>query len=154
ADGTNWTTVGTVTDTGWGTIPVPFSSPITARYLRIVADKPDNGGQRGGPMAISEGGAYAATRTGPHPMFGKPTQPLYIEGPKALMQPQSPPAYADAGTPATSSQATQQYRWMQQIDLGQPESINVISLLQPDSAFATNWHVDVSLDGSTFWTVA
>jgi len=32
--------------------------------------------------------------------------------------------------------------------------VNVISLLQPDSAFATHWHVDVSLDGSTFWTVA
>ena len=43
---------------------------------------------------------------------------------------------------------------MQQFDLDQPESVNAISLLQPDSAFATNWHVGVSLDGSTFWTVA
>jgi F5/8 type C domain-containing protein/parallel beta helix pectate lyase-like protein len=153
-DDTNWTTVGTVTDTGWGTIPVVFSSPVTARYLRIVADKPDNGGQRGGQMAISEVGAYAATSTGPNLTLGKPTQALYIDGTRALMQPGSLPSYADDGNPSTSSQATQQYRWTQQIDLGQPESINTISLLQPDSAFATNWHVDVSLDGSTFWTVA
>jgi hypothetical protein len=153
-DGTTWTTVGTVTDTGWGTIPVLFSSPVTARYLRIVADQPDQGGERGGQMAISEVGAYAATSAGLNLTLGKPTQALYIDGTQALMQPASLPAYADDGNPATTSQATQQYRWMQQIDLGQPESVNVISLLQPDSAFATNWHVDVSLDGSTFWTVA
>jgi F5/8 type C domain/Right handed beta helix region len=153
-DGTSWTTVGSVTDTGWGTIPVTFLSPVTARYLRIVADLPDNGGERGGQMAISEVGAYAATSTGPNLALGQPAQALYIDGTQALMQPGSLPAYADDGNPATSSQATQQYRWMQQIDLGQPESVSVISLLQPDGAFATNWHVDVSLDGSTFWTVA
>jgi hypothetical protein len=153
-DGTTWTAVGTVTDTGWGTIPVPFSSPVTARYLRIVADQPDQGGERGGQMAISEVGAYAATSAGLNLTLGKPTQALYIDGTQALMQPASLPSFADDGNPSTTSQATQQYRWMQQIDLGQPESVNVISLLQPDSAFATNWHVDVSLDGSTFWTVA
>jgi hypothetical protein len=95
-DGTTWTTVGSVTDTGWGTIPVVFSSPVTG----------------------------------------------------------SQPSYADDGNPATVSQATDQYRWIQQIDLQKLESISVISLLQPDSAFATNWHIDVSVNGSTWWTVA
>jgi hypothetical protein len=154
ADGTNWTTAGSATDTGWGTIPVVFASPVTARYLRIVADQPNQGGERGGQMAISEVGAYAATSTGANLALGEPAQALYIDGTQALMQPGSLPSYADDGNPSTSSQATDQYRWIQQIDLGHPESVSVISLLQPDSAFATNWHVDVSLNGSTFWTVA
>jgi len=29
-----------------------------ARYIRIVADRPDNGGQTGGQMAISEVGVF------------------------------------------------------------------------------------------------
>jgi hypothetical protein len=139
--------------TGWGTIPVPFSSPVTARYLRIVADQPDQGGERGGQMAISEVGAYAPP-VGTNLALKQPAQALYIDGTQALLQPGSQPSYANDGNPATATQATQQYRWMQQVDLGSPESVDVISPLQPDSAFATNWHVDVSLDGSTFWTVA
>ncbi|HYZ57450.1 MAG TPA: discoidin domain-containing protein [Streptosporangiaceae bacterium] len=153
-DGTNWTTVGTVHDSGWGTIPVVFSTPITARYLRIVADKPDNWGQRGDQMAISEVGAYAPSGGNPNLALDKPAQALFIDGTQADMQPNSLPSYADDGDPTTWSQATGQYRWIQQIDLQRPESINVISLLQPDDKFATNWHIDVSLNGSTFWTVA
>jgi F5/8 type C domain/Right handed beta helix region len=153
-DGTTWTTVGSVTGTSWGTIPVVFSSPVTAQYLRIVADQPSAGGETGGQMAISEVGAYAATGTNPDLALDAPAQALYIDGTQALMQPGSLPSYADDGNTATSSQATGQYRWIQQIDLQQPESINAISLLQPDSAFATNWHIDVSLDGSSWWTVA
>jgi hypothetical protein len=154
ANGTTWTTVGSVTGSGWGTIPVVFSTPVTARYLRIVADQPDQGGERGSQMAIAEVGAYAATGASPDLALNKPAQALYIDGTQALMQPGSQPSYADDGNPATSSQATDQYRWIEQIDLQQPESVNAISLLQPDSAFATNWHVDVSLNGSTWWTVA
>jgi hypothetical protein len=151
-NGTDWTTVGKETDTGWGTIPVTFAAPVTARYLRIVADGPDQGGRRGSQMAISEVGAYAP---GPGNLaLDAPTQALYIDGTKALLQPGSQPTYADDGDPATSTQATAQFRWMQQLDLGRARSVDVIALLQPDSAFATHWHVDVSLDGSTYWTVA
>jgi hypothetical protein len=103
-------------------------------------------------MAIAEVGAYAPPAA--NLALAKPTQALYIDGTKALLQPGSQPTYANDGSPDTSTQATDQFRWMQQVDLGKPESINVISLLQPDSAFATHWHIDVSLDGSTFWTVA
>jgi hypothetical protein len=153
-NGTTWTTVGSVTGTSWGTIPVVFSSPVTAQYLRIVADQPSEGGETGGQMAISEVGAYAATGSNPDLALDEPTQALYIDGTQALMQPNSLPSYADDGNPSTCSQATSQYRWIQQIDLQQPESIDVISLLQSTSAFATNWHIDVSLDGSSWWTVA
>ena len=153
-DGTNWTTVGSVTGTSWGTIPVVFSSPVTARYLRIVADQPSQCCETGGQMAISEVGAYAATGTNPDLALNQPAQALYIDGTQAQLQPGSLPAYADDGNPATFTQATGQYRWIEQIDLQQPESINAVSVLQPDSAFGTNWHIDVSLDGSSWWTVA
>ena len=150
-----WTTVGTVTDSGWGTIPVVFSSPVTARYLRIVADAPGNWNERGDQMAISEVGAFAPVTSGQTNLaLDEPAQALYIDGTQAQMQPSSTPALADDGNTSTYAQATGQYRWVQQIDLTQAQSFDVISLLQPDSAFATNWHIDVSLDGSTYWTVA
>ncbi|MFD4507519.1 discoidin domain-containing protein [Streptomyces sp. NPDC058457] len=57
-DGTSWTTVGTVSNSGWGAVPVAFSSPVTARYLRVVADRPNDSGQRGDQMAISELAVY------------------------------------------------------------------------------------------------
>ncbi|MEZ0112072.1 hypothetical protein ABH920_006091 [Catenulispora sp. EB89] len=161
ADGSAWTTAGTVTDSGWGTVPVVFSSPLSTRYLRIVADKPDNGGQTGGQMAINEVGAYApATPAAPQPdlALGKPAQALYIDGTQAQMQPNSLPSYAVDGDPTTYAQATQQYRWIEQVALQQPRSLDVITLLQPDgaahSAFATAFHIDVSVDGSDYYTVA
>ena len=153
-DGSNWTTVGTVTDSGWGTIPVVFPSPVTARYLRIVADAPNNSGQRGDQMAISEIGAYAATSSQQNLALDAPAQALYLDGTQAQMQANETPSMADDGNPGTWSQATGQYRWIQQIDLTAPESFDVLSLLQPDDKFATNWHIDVSLDGSTYYTVA
>ncbi|MDB5125760.1 MAG: Fibronectin type domain protein, partial [Mucilaginibacter sp.] len=149
-----WTTVGTVTGSGWGTIPVVFPSTVSARYLRIVADTPNNWNQRGDQMAISEVGAYAPTSGQPNLALNQPAQALYIDGTQAQMQSNSTPSLADDGNTATSSQASGQYRWIQQIDLTQPQSVNVISLLQPAAAFASNWHIDVSLDGSTYWTVA
>jgi F5/8 type C domain len=80
-----------------------------------------------------------------------PAQALFIDGTQATMQAS---ATADDGNPATWPQAVGRYRWIQEIDLQQPQSISVISLLQPDDKFATNWHVDVSVDGSSFYTVA
>ncbi|MFC1431677.1 discoidin domain-containing protein [Streptacidiphilus sp. N1-3] len=153
-NGSSWTTVGTVTDSGWGTIPVVFPSTVSARYLRIVADAPTDWNQRGDQMAISEVGAYAPTTGQPNLALNQPAQALYIDGTQARMQPGSTPSAADDGNTATSAQATAQYRWIQQIDLTQPQSFDLVSLLQPDTAFATNWHLDVSLDGSTYWTVA
>jgi hypothetical protein len=33
---------------------VRLDSPVRARYVRIIADRPDNGAQLGGQMALSE----------------------------------------------------------------------------------------------------
>jgi hypothetical protein len=153
-DATTWTTVGTVHNSGWGSIPVEFTTPLTARYLRVVADKPDNSGQRGDQMAISEIGAYAPTNGSNNTALNRPVQALFIDGTQADMQPNSVPALGNDGNPSTFAQATGRYRWSLQVDLQQPQSINVVSVLMPTDKYATAFHVDVSLDGSTFWTVA
>jgi hypothetical protein len=151
-DGSSWTTAATVTDSGWGTVPVDFAAPISARYLRIVADKPDNGGQRGDQMAISGVAAYAASLT--DVAEHKPAQALFIDGTQADLQPNSLASNATDGDPGTWTQATGRYRWISQVDLGQARSLNLLTVLQPDSAFATAFHIDASPDGSSFTTVA
>ncbi|MEV6604069.1 discoidin domain-containing protein [Kutzneria sp. NPDC051319] len=154
-DGTAWTTVGSVHGSGWGTVPVDFATPVTARYLRIVTEKPDDGGQRGDQMAISEVGAFAACAAGPdNAALNKPAQAYFIDGTQALMQPNSTPALGTDGNPDTWTQATQRYRWSYQVDLQKAQSVDVVALTMPADKFATRFHIDVSLDGSTFWTVA
>jgi hypothetical protein len=37
---------------------VQFDKPVTARYLRLIVNRPDQGGQTGGQMAVSELGVY------------------------------------------------------------------------------------------------
>jgi len=153
-DGSTWTTEQEVHGSGWGTIPVVFPSPVTARYIRIVAEKPDNGGQRGDQMAIDEVGAYAPTTGAANSALGRPAQALYLDGTQGVMQPGETPGLAVDGDPNTWSQVTGRYQWIQQVDLQSAQSIDVISLTQPVDKFASAWHVDVSLDGSTFYTVA
>jgi F5/8 type C domain/Right handed beta helix region len=149
-----WTTVGSVTNSGPGTYPVVFSSSQTVQYVRIVADEPNNGGQVGGQMAISEVDAYAPTSGQNDLALNEPAQALYIDGTQAAMQSNSLPSYADDGNTSTFAQATQQYRWTEQIDLQTTQSVNLITLVQPTSAYATEYHIDVSVDGSDFYTVA
>ena len=45
-------------DSAGGITAVQLDEPVQARYLRMIADHPDNGGQTGGQMAISELAAY------------------------------------------------------------------------------------------------
>jgi len=151
-DNAMWTIVDSVHDSGWGTVPVNFATPITARYLRIVADKPDDWGQRGDQMAISGVAAYAQRLT--DVAARKPAEALFIDGTQADMQPNSLPSMATDGDPGTWAQATGRYRWLSQIDLGRARSLNLITVLQPDSAYATAFHIDASSDGSSFTTVA
>lgn len=54
SDGTNWTTARSVTGFGGGTSGQYFATSINARYVRIVAIKPDAAGQPGIQMAINE----------------------------------------------------------------------------------------------------
>ena len=58
-DGSKFWTVARTTDSGAGLTGIQLDAPVTARYIRVVADRPDGGGQTGGQMAISELAAYS-----------------------------------------------------------------------------------------------
>jgi hypothetical protein len=60
ADGQNWTVGDDVTGFMGGVSTQNFANPASGRYLRIVAVKPDGGGQTGGQMAISELAVYGS----------------------------------------------------------------------------------------------
>ena len=54
-DAISWTTRQSVTTVGvGGLVPVVLPSEVTARFVRVVADKPDGPNQRGGQMGIAE----------------------------------------------------------------------------------------------------
>ena len=72
--------------------------------------------------------------------FVRPAQALYIDGTQAAMQPNELPSYAVDGNTSTVSQASGQYRWIQQVDLQQVESFNVITVDQPTTAYATEYN--------------
>jgi hypothetical protein len=105
-------------------------------------------------MAISEIGAYAACTAPDNLASKRPAQAYFIDGTQALMQPNSTPALGTDGDVNTWTQATNRFRWSYQVDLQQARSFNVVSLTMPADKFATRFHIDVSVDGSTFFTVA
>jgi hypothetical protein len=57
-DGASYTTVARRRDASGGLTPIQLDRSVRARYLRVVADRPNDGGQTGGQMAVSEIGAY------------------------------------------------------------------------------------------------
>jgi hypothetical protein len=149
-DGSSYSTIATLTGTTSGTTSVPLTTTVNARYLRIVADLPNNGGQTGGQMAISELGVFAA----PNLAVARPAQALYIDGTTASMQPGEQPGYAVDGNTSTAAQASGQIRWQLQVDLQGIESVNSIYVNQPSGNYATAFHVDASTNGTSFTTIA
>ncbi len=150
ADGSSYTTVATLTGTGPGMTDIPLAAVANARYVRVVADQPSAGGETGGQMAISELGVYGATNLA----LDRPAQALYLDGSTASMQPSSVASDGDDGDTSTFAQATNQYRWQLQVDLQSVRSIDDLAIVQPSTAYATAFHVDVSTNGTTYTTIA
>jgi secreted PhoX family phosphatase len=69
------------------------------------------------------------------------------------MQTNSTPGYAVDGDLSTFAQATNQYAWQLQIDLGASHTISSVVTTMPSDKFATEYNIAVSNDGQT-WTVA
>lgn len=150
ADGTTYSTVATLTGTSAGVTTVPLATAVNARYVRIVADKPDDWNQTGSQMAISELGVYAA----PNLALGRPAQVQYVDGTTATMQPGEQPGYAVDGNTATAAQASGQIRWQLLVDLQGTQQVSWLTLNQPSGNYSTAFHVDASTNGTTFTTVA
>jgi len=155
ADGSNFTTAATSTGlTGGGPQIISFTAR-TARYVRIVADKPDGPGQTGGQMALSEVGVFGPPDLALH----KTAVAQYINGGTAVvMQPGSLPAFAVDGDSSTFAQASNQYRWQLEVEVGaNARPINMALLQMPASAYATSYHVDfaTSMIGTAkLWSTA
>lgn len=145
-DGANFTTVASVTGFGGGISNSTFAS-VSARYVRIVAVKPDDGGQTGEQMAVSEVEVYENLA------LGKPATAYYMDESTATMQDNMPPSNAVDGSLSTAAQATNQFRWQQQVDLGAVATVNRIITRMPSIAYASEFDIKVSTDGTNFTTL-
>ncbi len=149
-NGTTFSTVATVTGTGPGVTTVPLPTASTARYVRIVADLPDNWNQTGSQMGIAEVGVYASGNLA----LNKSASTFFIDGKVAAMQSGSTPALAVDGSTTTFAQASDQYQWQLLVDLGTVGAVSAAVLTQPSTAFGTLIRVDVSADGVKYYPAA
>jgi hypothetical protein len=144
SNGSSWTTVATVSNGVGGARASSVSG--TARYVRVVADKPDAAWQTGGQMAISRLSVYG----GADLAFGATATAQYLDGTPATMQSFGAVNNALDHDTATWAQATNQYLWRLRLDLGASKTVGEVDVLMPAAAFATEFHIDTSVDGVTW----
>lgn len=136
-DDATWSLAATVGNGAGGTRSIALSVPM-ARYVRVVADKPDAAGQTGGQMAINRFSVYGDTNFA----MGSVASAQFIDGSVAAMQPFGDSANAIDGNAATWAQATGQYLWRLTLDLGASKTVGEVDVLMPAAAFATAFQVD------------
>lgn len=149
-DGTNFTTVKSITGFTGGTSDV-WVERTSARYVRIVAVKPDGPGQTGGQMTLSEVEVYGMSNIA----LNQTASAYYMDGSAATMHEGKPAVNGVDGDIDTDAQATNQYRWQEQVDLGSTKTIDRIVVKMPDDEyhFATEFRIAISTDGSSFTTI-
>jgi hypothetical protein len=117
-----------------------------ARYVRVVADKPDGPRQTGGQMGISRLSVYG----GPDLAFGATASAQYLDGTPATMHPFGAASNAVDRNTVTWAQATNQFLWRLILDLGASQDVGEVDVLMPAAAFASEFHLDTSVDGVTW----
>lgn len=147
-DGSTFTTAKSITGFAGG-ISDNAIAAVNARYVRVVAVKPDAVGQTGGQMAINELEVYGVNLA-----LNKTTAAYYMDGSTATMHSGAGAANAVDGDASTKAQAYGQYRWQEQVDLGAVKSVSRIVVTMPTDAYATAFNVATSTDGTAFSTVA
>lgn len=98
-------------------------------------------------MAISELGVYRNLA------MNAAATALYMDGTPAIMQPGSSAALAVDDSLGTKAQATGQYRWQLQLDLGAQVVFNRLKTYMETGTYATAFDIAVSSDGSSFSTI-
>jgi chitodextrinase len=106
-----------------------------------------------GNLSSASPAVTATTPNLPNLAYHAPATALYLDGSTAQMQPNSTPADAVDGDLSTFAQATQQYAWQLQIDLGASHAISSVVTTMPSDKFATEYDIEVSADGQS-WTLA
>ncbi|MBP1993663.1 discoidin domain-containing protein [Paenibacillus eucommiae] len=156
----NFTTVKTVTGSAGGQDEQLFT-PVNARYVRVVALKPDGPGQTGSQMAIAELAVYGKTAFTPLPLpdrapaivpnynlaLGKKAAAYYQDGTIALMQAGAEADKAVDGNSVTTSIAANQYAWTLEVDLGSIYNINRVKTRFAPGLYATEYDIQVSTTG-------
>lgn len=85
--------------------------------------------------------------------LGKTATAYYIDGRPARMQALNPARDAVDGNLSTWAQATGEYRWQLQVDLGSVKNVARAITYMPLSNYATDFEISTSTDGETFTTV-
>jgi hypothetical protein len=106
-----------------------------------------------GNLSAASPAVSATTPDLPNVAYHAPVTALYLDGSPAEMQPNSIPAYAVDGDLSTFAQATNQYAWQLQVDLGSSRTISSVVTTMPSDKFATEYNIAISGDGRN-WTVA
>jgi len=152
-DGSSFTTVRTITGFTGGTSRETFD-PVPARYIRIKAIKPDDYGQPGNQMAITELEVYENS----YPSYAKQASALWLDGsPAALHGGILPAVMVDGITEGhVYAQANGQYRWMLEVDMGAVFWVNTIDVVFCDWLWASQYEIQFSTTGGqgSFTTVA
>lgn len=155
----NFVTVKSVTG-GTGGISRQSFVPVSARYVRIKAVKPDGPSQTGIEMDVAEIGIYevgleSITRTN---IALNKTANAYL--PDGVTLSSTPAGFgsdqAVDGNPGTYTQSNSSYAWIQEVDLGASYLIDTVETLFAANAFATEYQIQVSTTGgspSNFTTV-
>lgn len=138
----NFTTVASVTGGTGGFVEHTFD-PVGARFVRVKAINPDAPSETGGQMAIAELQVYEYKNLA----FGKAAAAYYNNGTTAVMLPDSEASKGVDGTIATKAQATNQYAWTYEVDLGAVYPVNHVNVRFALTAWATDFEIQTSVTG-------
>ncbi len=156
-NGTNWTPVAVVSGhTTGGTYEHTFTA-AQYRYVRVQAIKPDAAGQLGAQMAITELEVYADAPTptpGANLALNASASAYYVDGSAAAMHSGCDASKAVDGNTGTRAQAMNRYAWIELVDLGGLYNISRVKVTFPGDAFATEYIIQCSPNGTNWTPVA
>ncbi|GBF77781.1 hypothetical protein PA598K_06348, partial [Paenibacillus sp. 598K] len=126
----------------------------------LVFDNVTNGSTPAGAQhTLDQAGitsAYAGIKSAYEPInlaLNRPATALYLSGAVANMQPQSIASHAVDGHAGTYAQASDEWAWQLQVDLGSVRTVDRVVVRMLSTAFATAYDIKASTDGVNFATV-
>ncbi len=151
-DGTNWTTVASVTGNESGGWKKHTFEPRAARYVRLKMIKPDGPDQTGGQAGVYDFEVYRYQNL----EHGKDITARWLDGSLATMLTghEADKAIDGDREGLTYAQPDGQYAYMLDLDLGGVfERLECAYVLFEESGFATDYDISISVDGSNWTTV-
>lgn len=156
-DGIHFTTIKSVVEFSGGTSEQIIGN-TEARYVRIVALKPDGPSQPGNQMVIYELEIYNDSAGDPNPSevnlaLNKPARAFYVGGDNVTTKTTGYETIVDDDL-TTYAQVPRASVWKAAVDLGFATDFNLIKVSMPLTAYASDFNIEVSENGSTYNTVS